>query len=327
MLCSSTTIHTLTYMDNRNVNITTSFIIIGISDEPLMQFFVFILILLIYLITLGGNVSIFLLVCLDHHLHTPMYFFLANLSMLDISCSTITLQKIIFSFISGDHSVSVLECFVQIFVFLGFTCDELLVLTAMSYDRYVAICNPLRYHLVMNSKLCSLLAFLCWLFGFLESIPTFVGIYKLTCFKSIEMDHFFCDIMPVLKLSCSDTSFLQLYILTVGGFLVGFTPFALTFTSYIFIIGTILSIHSSKGRRKAFYTCSSHLTVVICLYVSLVLQYLRPISSINLGSNKYFSLFNATAVPILNPLIYSLKNKDVKAAVRRRIGMNRPVDV
>ncbi|XP_073404777.1 olfactory receptor 6C1-like [Dendrobates tinctorius] len=306
-------------MDARNVSITTFFVITGIPDEPLMQFFIFFLILLIYLITLGGNLMIFLLVCLDHHLHTPMYFFLANLSILDISCSTITLHKMIFSFISGNNIVSVLECFVQIFFFLGLTGDELLILTAMSYDRYVAICNPLRYHSVMNSKLCSLLAFLCWLFGFLESTPTFMGIYKLTCFKSVRMDHFFCDIMPVLKLTCSDTSFLQLYILTVGGFLTGFTPFVLTFISYIFIIGTISSINSSNSRRKAFYTCSSHLTVVTCLYVSLVLQYLRPTSSINLGSNKYYSLLNAAAVPILNPLIYSLKNKDVKAAVSRRI--------
>ncbi|KAM4019271.1 LOW QUALITY PROTEIN: olfactory receptor 5V1-like [Anomaloglossus baeobatrachus] len=303
-------------MDYRNLSVTSYFIISGISKGPLAEFYVFLLVLLIYLITLGGNITIFLLVCLDHHLHTPMYFFLANLSILDISCSTITLHKILVSFISGDDTVSVLGCFVQIFVFLSFTGDELLILTAMSYDRYVAICNPLRYRLVMNSKLCALLAFLCWLLGF-ESLPVFMGTINITCFKSNRMEHFFCDIMPVLKLSCSDTFFLELYILTLGVVLTGFTPFILTFISYVFIIGTILSIRSSSGRRKAFYTCSSHLTVVICLYGSLVFQYLRPTSSINLGSNKYFSLFNAAAIPILNPLIYSLRNKDVKAAIRR----------
>ncbi|XP_073498509.1 olfactory receptor 6C1-like [Phyllobates terribilis] len=305
-------------MDHKNVNTTTSFIITGISDEPLLQFLVFLLVLLIYLISLGGNITLFLLVCLDHHLHTPMYFFLANLSILDISCSTITLHKIITSFISGDNSVSVLECLLQIFTFLSLTCDELLVLTAMSYDRYVAICNPLHYHLVMGSKLCVLLACLCWVFGFLECMPILIEIFKLTCYESNKIDHFFCDIVPIIKLSCSDTTFLQLYILTVGVFVAGCTPFSLTFISYIFIIGTILSIRSSSGRRKAFYTCSSHLTVVICLYGSLVFQYLRPTASINLGSSKYFSLFNAAAVPVLNPLIYSLKNKDVKAAIRRR---------
>ncbi|KAM3912234.1 olfactory receptor 5B12-like [Leptodactylus fuscus] len=305
-------------MDYSNMSVTY-FIITGISDNPLLQFLVFLLVLLIYLTTLGGNLTILLLVCLDHHLHTPMYFFLANLSVLDISCSTITLHKILTSFILGDNTISVLECHVQIFIFLSLTCDELLVLAAMGYDRYVAICKPLHYHHVMTFGICIHLASLCWVCGFLESIPTFMGVFKLTCYESNKMDHFFCDIMPVMKLTCSDKIFLQLYILTVGVFICGFTPFALTFISYIFIFATILSIRSSSGRRKAFYTCSSHLTVVLCLYASLVFQYLRPSSSINLGSNKYFSLCNAAAVPILNPLIYSLKNKDVKAAIRRRL--------
>ncbi|XP_069800168.1 olfactory receptor 6C1-like [Dendropsophus ebraccatus] len=299
-------------MDHGNVTTTTYFIIIGISEKPLL--FVFLLVLLIYLLTLGGNITIFLLVCLDHHLHTPMYFFLANLSLLDVSCSTISLHRILISFISADNTVSVVECFVQIYTFLSLTCDELLILTAMSYDRYVAICNPLRYHLVMDSNLCAFLAFLCWVFGFLEGLPIFMGLFKLLCFDSTSVDHYFCDIVPVLKLSCSDTTFLQLYIHAVGVFISSFIPFALTFISYVFIISTILSIRSSSGRPKAFYTCSSHLTVVLCLYASLVFQYQTPNSS---GSNKYFSLCNTAAVPILNLLIYSLRNKDVKAAIRR----------
>ncbi|KAG8552785.1 hypothetical protein GDO81_003061 [Engystomops pustulosus] len=297
----------------------TYFIIAGISDDPRVQLNVFLLVLLTYLTALGGNITIFLLVCLDRRLHTPMYFFLANLSILDMSCSTITLHKILTSFMTGDKTVSILNCHVQIFTFLSLTCDELLLLAAMSYDRYVAICKPLHYHLVMNYRCCVLLASLCWAFGVLESFPTFMGINRLTCYTSNKMEHFFCDIIPVMKLSCSDTSFLQLYILIVGVFLSGFTPFVLTFISYIFIISTILSIRSSSGRRKAFYTCSSHLTVVITLYASLFFQYLRPSSSINLSSSKYFSLFNAAAVPILNPLIYSLKNKDVKAAISRAL--------
>ncbi|KAG8552786.1 hypothetical protein GDO81_003062 [Engystomops pustulosus] len=306
-------------MDDRNVSVPTYFIIIGISDEPLVQVFLFLLVLLTYLTALGGNITIFLLVCLDHHLHTPMYFFLANLSILDISCSTITLHKTLISFISGDGTISLFECYANIFAFFSFTCIELLVLAAMSYDRYVAICNPLHYYLVMNYNICVLLACICWGYGLLENLPTFWGLFKLTCYESNEVDHFFCDIVPILKLTCSDKSFLQLYFLTAGVFSGTFTPFALTFISYIFIISTILSIRSSSGRRKAFFTCFSHLTVVITLYASLVFQYLRPNASINLSSNKYFSLFNAAAVPILNPLIYSLKNKDVKAAIRRRI--------
>ncbi|XP_069800164.1 olfactory receptor 6C1-like [Dendropsophus ebraccatus] len=306
-------------MDHSNVTTTTYFIILGISEKPLFQCSVFLLVLLIYLLTLGGNITIFLLVCLDHHLHTPMYFFLANLSLLDVSCSTISLHRILISFISGDNTVSVVECFVQIFAFMSLTSDGLLVLAAMGYDRYVAICNPLHYHLVMDFKLCVLLASLCWICGFLECLPGFRELFKLTCYKSNVVDHFFCDMMPVLKLSCSDTSILQFYMFTVGALISAFTPFILTFISYIFIISTILSIRSSSGRRKAFYTCSSHLTVVLCLYASLFFQYLRPTSSINLSSSKYFFLCNTAAVPILNPLIYSLKNKDVKAAIRRKL--------
>ncbi|KAM4019273.1 olfactory receptor 6C1-like [Anomaloglossus baeobatrachus] len=302
-------------MDHRNVSTITYFFITGISDEP----FVFLLVLLVYLITLVENLTIFLLICIDHHLHKPMYFFLANLSILDITCSAITFHKIFSSFISGDNIVSVLQCRMQIIAFLLVSCYELLVLTVMSYDRYVAICKPLHYNLIMNLKLCALLTLFCWICGFLEGLPLFMGIFQLTCFKSNEMDYFFCDIMPFLKLTCSDISFLQLYIYIVGGLVTGLIPFTLIFISYIFIIGTILSIRSSGGRRKAFYTCSSHLTVVICFYASLNFQYMRPSTAVNLGYNKFFSLLNGAAVPILNPLIYSLKNKDVKAALARKL--------
>ncbi|XP_073405493.1 olfactory receptor 8G17-like [Dendrobates tinctorius] len=300
-------------MDHKNVSLITYFFITGISDDP----FVFLLVLLIYLMTLGGNITIFLLICFDNHLHTPMYFFLANLSILDISCSTITFHKIFTYFISGDNIVSVHQCLVQIIVFLLFSCYELLVLAVMGYDRYVAICKPLHYNLLMNFKRCALLVVICWICGIFEYLTFIIEIFKLTCFKSNKMDHFFCDIIPFLNLTCNDISFLQLYIYIVGGLVVGFIPFFLIFISYIFIIGTILSIRSSTGRRKAFYTCSSHLTVVICFYTSLSLQYVTPSSARNLDISKYLSLLNGAAVPFLNPLIYSLKNKDVKAAIRR----------
>ncbi|KAG8552780.1 hypothetical protein GDO81_003056 [Engystomops pustulosus] len=262
--------------------------------------------------------TIVFLVTLDRHLHTPMYFFLGNLSMMDMSCSTVALHKPLITFISRDRSVLFRSCFAQMYSFLAITCDELLILTAMSYDRYVAICNPLRYIEVMSSKVCSLLACLSWILGFMNIIPCLLEISGFTCYTSLEVNHFFCDIMPIMKLTCNDTTSLEQYIFLEGVLFATLTPFILTFISYIFIIRTILRIRSSSGKRKAFYTCSSHLTVVTLLYGTLSYQYFRPISSVSLESNKLYSLFNTAAVPILNPLIYSLKNKDVIAAMKRR---------
>ncbi|KAM5145583.1 olfactory receptor 8U8-like [Mantella aurantiaca] len=298
-------------MDQRNGTPPIIFIIGGISDIPALQLPIFFLVLLLYLSTLGGNITILLLICLDRHLHTPMYVFLANLSILDICCSTITLHKLLFIFLSGDNTISLTECLAQIYVFLSLTCNELLILTAMSYDRYVAVCNPLRYNVIMNPKICILLITTCWI------LETLIELTKLTCFQSNTINHFFCDLIPVIKITCSDTSILEIYILVVGFLAVIVIPFLLTFISYVFIIVSIMKIQTNTGRHKAFYTCSSHLTVVLLLYTTLIFQYLRPVSEDSLESNKFFSFFNIVAVPILNPLIYSLKNKDVKAAIKR----------
>ncbi|XP_073405496.1 olfactory receptor 5AR1-like [Dendrobates tinctorius] len=306
-------------MDLNNTPEKTYFIIKGMSDIPKLQLPFFLVMLLIYLITLGGNMTILLLITLDHHLYTPMYFFLGNLSTLDMSCSTVALHQALISFLTGHKTISFSSCCAQIFLFLSFTCDELLILTAMSYDRYVAICNPLRYNEVMNSRTCFLLAGASWIMGSINIIPCLLEIISFTCYTSLEVNHFFCDLIPVIKLTCSDTTILQLYIIIEGILIATFTPFILTFISYAFIISSILRIRSSTGRRKAFYTCSSHLTVVTLLYGTLFYQYLRPISSVRLESNKLTSLFNTAAVPILNPLIYSLKNKDVIAAMRRKL--------
>ncbi|KAM4641285.1 olfactory receptor 5V1-like [Discoglossus pictus] len=305
-------------MGEMNQTTVTYFIIKGISDISKLQFPIFILVLLIYLTILGGNLTIFLLVCLDHQLHTPMYFFLGNLSLLDMSTTTVTLHKALTSFISGDNTMSYLACLVQVYVSTSLTTNEFLILTAMSYDRYVAICNPLQYPMVMSHRVCNILASVCWVLGFVELSPYLVLLLDISCYRSNIINHFFCDLVPVMNLACSDISGLQTLIFTEGIFITSLTPFLLTFISYVFIITTILKIRSSTGRRKAFYTCSSHLTVVILLYMTLYCQYLRPPSVYTLGSSKLFSLINTAAVPILNPFIYSLKNKDVKSALRRR---------
>ncbi|XP_075180908.1 olfactory receptor 8G17-like [Anomaloglossus baeobatrachus] len=296
------------------------FIIKGISDVPELQITIFILVLVIYLITVGGNMVVLIVICMDSHLHSPMYFFLANLSIVDMASTTTSLHKILISFITGDKTVSFIGCMAQSFMAGSFTVHELFILAAMSYDRYVAICKPLNYHRVMNHRTCVLLASSCWTLGFLFISPL-VGIFSsFSCYTSNEINHFLCDIVPLLNITCSNTSILDLLFLIEGLFFFTIVPFILTFAPYIFIIVAILKMQTSNGRHKAFYTCSSHLTVVILLYTLLISQYLVPNSSSNFDSKKLYSLCNMAAVPLLNPIIYSFNNKDVKAALRRRFG-------
>ncbi|XP_053545124.1 olfactory receptor 1038-like [Bombina bombina] len=304
-------------MELANQTMVLFYILKGISDVPELQTMIFLLVLLIYLITLGGNMTIFLLICLDNQLHTPMYFFLGNLSLLDMCYTSLTLHKVPLKYISGDNSVSLSACMTQMYLISSLMTDELLVITGMSFDRYVAICNPLHYHMIMNSRLCGLLATICWVLGFIFIIPYIILLLRITCYTTNVINHFYCDIVPLIKMSCSDTTAIELLLQFEGTLLALLIPFSLTFISYILIIATILRIRSSTGRRKAFYTCSSHLTVVILLYTTLTCQYLRPTSMDSLDYNKLFSLFNVAIVPMLNPMIYSLKNKDVIEALKR----------
>ncbi|KAM5145557.1 olfactory receptor 8A1-like [Mantella aurantiaca] len=302
-----------------NHTITNYFIIKGISDVPEIQITIFILVLLVYLVILGGNMTFLLLICLDSHLHTPMYFLLANLSIVDMACTTATLHKILISFVTGDKTISFFGCMAQTFMSGSLTVHELFILTAMSYDRYIAVCNPLSYHLIMNNRNCTLLASLCWVLGFLLVAPLVGILSSFSCYSTIEINHFLCDIVPLMKITCSNTFLLNIIFFIEGLFLFTIIPFLLTFIPYIFILAAILRIRSNNERRKAFYTCSSHLTVVILLYTILVSQYLTPNSTSTLDSKKLYALFNTAAIPLLNPLIYSLKNKDVKAALGRKL--------
>ncbi|KAM3912221.1 olfactory receptor 2AP1-like [Leptodactylus fuscus] len=300
---------------NVNKTLIEYFILKGFSDTPELQIIVFVIVLLIYLVTFGGNMTILILICLERHLHTPMYFFLANLSITDISFTTSMLYKIFSSFTNGDKTISFPECMAQSFLTGSFTIHELYILTAMSYDRYVAICMPLRYQLVMSQRTCVVLVSLCWALGFLFVSPIVWMLSSLSCYTSIELNHFLCDIVLLMKLTCSDTSVLDILFFIEGWFLFTVFPFLLTFVPYIFIIMAILKIRTTTGRYKAFYTCSSHLTVVTLLYTVNVIQYLIPS---NLDYKKFYTLINTVVVPLLNPLIYSLKNKDMKNALRRR---------
>ncbi|KAM4641234.1 olfactory receptor 8D1-like [Discoglossus pictus] len=294
----------------------TFFILKGISNIPELQIPIFLLVLVIYVITVGGNTTILLLTWMDPHLHTPMYFFVCNLSFLDICYSTDTLHGVLIMFISGNNVLPYPACMAQLYSFMSFVGIEMLILTAMSYDRYVAIINPLNYHMVMTHNVYIPLAIVCWVLGFVETLPYFCIFLGFSCFKSNEVNHFFCDLRALIDISCSDTMLLNNVILYESIFS-GFIPFLLTFISYTYIIKTILGIHSKTGRSKAFYTCTSHLTVVTIFYLTLFCLYLKPASSVSTESEKVFSLLYTAVVPMLNPLIYSLKNKDVKAALHK----------
>ncbi|KAM3912186.1 olfactory receptor 6C3-like [Leptodactylus fuscus] len=305
-------------MSSINQTMIEGFRLKGISDVPALQVLIFLLVLLSYLISLGGNLTILLLVCCDHHLHTPMYFFLANLSIIDISTATTTLHRIFAISTRHNHMISTSACMAQLYIFCTLTNNETTILTAMSYDRYVAICRPLHYHTVMSRRLCGLLASVCWSLGIIEEMPLIVIISRFTCYISKEIDHYFCDVLPIRDITCSDTLPVDLYILIIGNLLLTLL-LCLTITPYVFIIKCILRISSSAGRRKAFYTCSSHIMVVVLFYSSIVLQYVGTISGSKMGSNKILSLLNTAVVPMVNPLIYSLKNKDVKSALQRKL--------
>ncbi|XP_068103852.1 olfactory receptor 2AP1-like [Hyperolius riggenbachi] len=300
-----------------NKTVVNYFVLKGISDVPELHFISSLLVLLMYLIILGGNTTILLLVCLDSHLHTPMYFFLCNLSVLNICSPTVTLHKLLVLFVKGNNVVTFIDCITQASFFAWFTINELVLLTAMSYDRYVAICNPLHYSSVMSCRVCVGLATFCWSFSLLEILPFILILSQFSCYASNIINHFLCDVVILMNITCSDTSIMELVIFTEGGFLLALMPFLLTSISYVHIIGTILGIKSSTGRSKAFYTCSSHLTVVTLLYTSLACQYLSPSGTFN--STKLLSLLNTAVVPMLNPFIYSLKNTVVKTALQRKI--------
>ncbi|XP_018421037.1 PREDICTED: olfactory receptor 1009-like [Nanorana parkeri] len=311
-------------MEEKNVTWQNYFIIRGITDSPQLQAPIFLQVLLIYLIILIGNSSILLLICTDPQLQKPMYHFLSHLSIMDVCYSTVTMHKTLDTYVSGNKQVSFSACIAQMYFYVALLCCEFLLLTAMSYDRYVAICIPLRYVMIMNKKMCTIMTTLCWIVGFLEVLPAAIIVYRIYCFKSNDINHFFCDLLAIMKLLCHSVSNMERLIYVESVF-VGFLPFSLTIMSYIYIIRAILRIHSSTGSWKAFYTCSSHITVVSLLYVTIFCLYMRPTSAFTLESDKLFSLFYTALTPMLNPLIYSLKNKDVKLALYRLMAKNNKI--
>ncbi|KAM8960648.1 olfactory receptor 5V1-like [Pelodytes ibericus] len=301
-----------------NQTILTEFLILGLSDLPVLKVFLFCTLLLIYVLTLAGNITIMLVSKLDDRLHTPMYFFLSNLSFLDICYTTTTMPKMLQILVVKRKSISYMSCVAQMYFFVAFVGTECVLLGVMSYDRFLAICNPLRYSVIMSHKVCFSLAAVSWLSGFMNSIIHAVFVFRLHFCGSNKINYFFCDIPPLLSLSCDNTNVNEILLLSIG-VLIGWTPFFLIVVSYICIIISITKIKSTEGRKKVFSTCASHLMVVVLYYGCAIFSYVRPVSTYSMDKDKLISVLYSVATPMLNPLIYSLKNKDVNKAMSRQL--------
>ncbi|KAG8428857.1 hypothetical protein GDO86_019145, partial [Hymenochirus boettgeri] len=294
----------------------SEFIIQGFSDTPNVQIPIFILFLVIYIFIVIGNLIIFLTIMLSSDLHTPMYKFLQNLSIIDISFSSDILPALLRILITKQNKISFFGCMTQLYLYTSLAGNEFCLLTVMAYDRYIAICDPLHYINRMNKKNCDWLISTSYFFGFVTPAGHVILISKLSYCNSHLIDHFFCDVIPLLKLSCSDTFNVEILTYVIGT-LLSFNSFLLTLISYIYIISTILKIQSTHGRQKAFSTCASHLTCVIILYMTLICLYMKPTTSYSLDRDKFFSLLYIVLVPLLNPLIYTLKNKEFLIAFNK----------
>ncbi|XP_071988842.1 olfactory receptor 5V1-like [Engystomops pustulosus] len=303
-----------------NVNQTTitDFQVLGLSDNPSMKPFLFCVLLLIYVIAFLGNLTIMILYQLEKSLHIPMYFFLSNLSFLDICYTSTTIPKMLQALVVEKKIISFIGCIMQLYFFFACIGTECILLGFMSYDRFVAICNPLQYYVKMNQKVTNTMAAVSWASGLLNSIIHTYFTFQLNFCDSNQINYFFCDIPPLLLLSCDDTFVNELLLQSIGVF-IAWTPFLCIIVSYIYIIVTIIKIRSTKGRQKAFSTCLSHVIVVILYYGSSISNYVRPASTHSLDKDKVISVLYSVVTPMLNPIIYTLRNQDVKRAFYKQI--------
>ncbi|XP_040261476.1 olfactory receptor 1044-like [Bufo bufo] len=303
--------------DSNPANSTTFiFVLMGLPNTPQLRCMSFVAFLSIYLMTLVGNLAILLAIVSDARLHTPMYFFLANLSLLEMCYTTVTLPNILNNIVRQSNLISFQACICQVYLFTLCATVECVLLAIMAYDRYVAICMPLIYRTIMDQAVCLQLASTTWITGILNSIIQSLPTSLLPYCGVNKVDRLYCEVQPLLQLSCSDTS-LNKMLTTVSASLFGVTMMTFILVTYIFIVSAILRIPSSSGRLKAFSTCSSHITVVIMYYGAIIFMYLRPMSSDSQRMDSVISAMYCMAIPVLNPIIYSLRNKDVKRSIRK----------
>ncbi|XP_018106948.1 olfactory receptor 998 [Xenopus laevis] len=315
-----------TFVNNiiRFSNKTTldDFILTGLSTKHSIEFPLFMLFLVIYVFSFLSNISMTLLIGAVPKLHTPMYFFLSHLSLIDMCYSSTILPKMLSDFLTKQKYISFRACATQMFFFAMFATSECFMVTAMAYDRYVAICQPLLYHINMNNTFCWLLVIGSYMSSLVASVTHTVAIFSFPLCGSHEINHFYCDIPPLLKLICKHSHARKSVIFSLS-LAMGIVSLFIILTSYVYIISTILGIQSTHGRSKAFSTCASHLTVVILFYSSVFCIYFSPSLGLELGNiDKFFSIFYSVASPLLNPLIYSFKNTEVKNALKHFLILN-----
>ncbi|XP_053108033.1 olfactory receptor 10Q1-like [Hemicordylus capensis] len=309
----------LALANQTNRSTASEFIFRAFSIVPEIQHLLFTFFLLLYLSIIFGNVSIIWVACTDHSLRTPMYFFLGNLSGLEICYTTVVVPQMLASVLDAHRTIPFANCGIQMFFFLALGGTDCFLLAVMAYDRYVAICHPLRYPLIMTWKVCTWLVIGSLIVGLVLSLELTVLIFTLPfCGHQPQINHFLCDVPPVLRLACADTHLHQTVLFSVG-VMVLTIPFLLICISYVYIVAAILRISSTSGRQQAFSTCSSHLTVVFIQYGCCSLVYLRPKSDSSEDEDRQLALIYTFVTPLLNPLIYSLRNKDVKQALKKAI--------
>ena len=306
-------------MKGTNASTPTGFILLGFSDQPHLEMVLLLVVSIIYILTLMGNTAIILVSYFNPKLHTPMYFFLSNLSFLDLCFTTSVVPQMLWNLKGPDKTISYTGCVIQLYVALGLGSTECVLLTVMAYDRFNAICRPLHYAVIMHPKLLQQLAALAWISGFVESTVQTILVFQLPLCSHHMVDDFMCEEPALIKIACVNTTFLENE-LSIASVLYVVIPLGLILVSYGCIVRSVLKIKSTEGRRKAFGTCGSHLIVVVLFFGTIISVYIQPKSKYTQNYSKFLSLFYTVVTPSLNPLIYTLRNKEVKWALRRLVG-------
>ncbi|DAA24318.1 olfactory receptor family 1 subfamily AF member 3 [Bos taurus] len=303
-------------MTRGNQSHITEFLLLGLSSDPKQQVWLFASFLVMYLVNVGGNSVIIAAIQGDVRLHTPMYFFLSNLSFVDICFTNVIVPRMLANMQSKSKKVPFTQCLMQMYFFVACAITDSFLLAAMALDRYVAICHPLRYTTTMNPRCCLQLVTVSWLVSHLHSLTHTILMARLSFCGPNIIHHFFCDVQPLLMLSCSDTSLNELLAFTEGSFVI-MSPFIFITVSYVYITRAVLRVPSGRGRYKVFSTCGSHLTVVALYYGTAISVYIHPSSTYSVTKDRVVTVIYTVVIPMLNPFIYSLRNRDMKQALRK----------